>query len=80
MNKDNIINTVPRISILTQTSAKTGNPYTQLCIHFHSGYVLKTFLNDEQKALIAHEIKDAPKHDSMLDNQCSIYVPYELQG
>lgn len=57
MNHDNIISAVPRISVVTQKSQKTGNDYTQLQVHFHDGYVFKAFLNDEQRMLIKHAVE-----------------------
>ena len=67
MNHDNIIESVARVQVKTSTSPKTGNDYTQLIIHFHDGYVYKSFLNDEQKQLVKYAVKNKPQTESMLD-------------
>lgn len=36
-----------------EKTSKAGNPYTQLCVVFDNGYVLKTFLTEEQKIILA---------------------------
>ena len=35
-----------------ERTSKAGNPYTQLCVEFENGYVLKVFLSDEQKIIL----------------------------
>lgn len=52
MNKDNIVNAIPRVYIKTQKSPKTGNEFTRMYIEFMNGYVYKAFVNDEQKFAI----------------------------
>ena len=34
-------------------TSKAGNPYEQLCIVFENDYVLKLFMTDEQKIILA---------------------------
>ena len=68
MNKDNIISAIPRVSVVTQPSKKTGNDYTQLCVHFHDGYVLKTFLSEEQRMLIKNAIESRKPDQTPLDD------------
>ena len=51
MNKDNIVNAIPRVYIKTEKSPKTGNEFTRMYIEFMNGYVYKAFVNDEQKLL-----------------------------
>lgn len=63
MNHDNIISAVPRISVVTQKSQKTGNDYTQLQVR------LRLFLNDEQKMLIKHAVESRKPANDMLDEQ-----------
>lgn len=36
-----------------QKISKAGNPYEQLVVVFENGYAIRTFMNDEQKYILA---------------------------
>lgn len=78
MNKDNVVSIVPRISIATKTSAKSGNEYTQLTVHFSNGYELTQFLSKEQKKLIEYAIKEHKSSDDILDQ--FYFCSFQLSG
>lgn len=60
MNADNIVSKLVRVSLSTQTSKKTGQPYTTVTYHYVNGYNHQVFLNNEQQ----FAIKDAAKTKS----------------
>lgn len=57
MNADNIVSKLVRVSLSTQTSKKSGQPYTTVTYHYVNGYEHRVFLNSEQ----IFAIKDAAK-------------------
>lgn len=69
MDKDNIINAVPRISIENPTSQKTGNKYNRLVLHFHDGYDLTLLLNNEQVQCIKYSVANVPPSQDFVENQ-----------
>lgn len=68
LNKDNIINIIPRVSVKTKQSQKTQKNYTMLDIKFVNGYVLSVFLTNEQK-FILKSLVDSQNKQSLTDKE-----------
>ena len=59
MNHDNIVNSIPRVYVEKNKSARTGSDYYQLVIQFSDGYIYKSFLNSDQVRLDELSVKNS---------------------
>lgn len=75
MNADNIINAIPRVRVVSKTSAKTGNQYKMIVITFANGYEYSGFLNDEQAKLIEYAVKEAPVQNMFTGEPQAPHIP-----
>lgn len=69
MNADNIISKIVRVSLSTQTSKKTGSPYTTVTYHYVNGYEHRVFLNNEQIFAIKDAAESASTTEHLLDGR-----------
>ena len=69
MNADNLVSKLTRVSLSTQDSKKTGQPYTTITYHFVNGYEHRVFLNNEQIFAIKDAAKSASQSDDLLDGR-----------
>jgi len=67
MNADNIVSKLVRVSLSTQTSKKTGQPYTTVTYHYVNGYEHRVFLNNEQVFAIKDAAKSQANSENLLD-------------
>jgi len=69
MNADNLISKIVRVSLSTQVSKKTGQPYTTVTYHYINGYNHQVFLNNEQIFAIKDAAKTSANNDDDLLDQ-----------